>query len=662
MTDFRSPGPEFPRSLVFSTSEQHTLSIAILGTDAVLAARPASAIQLAHAVLRVGYDAVYPATWGDELVAAGCLQRLAERNGGSVVLCACPLVAQRLLRHGNDIAPLLLPLVSPPVAVARYLRALHAGRPLHITYMGSCPEGAAAEIDARLSPAEVEAELRSRGIVATRQPQYFESVLPPDRRRFYSLPGGAPAPNWLKSGSSARTLVTLSGDDLPAELAQTLLAGDPALVDVAPVLGCVCSGAVEHVAPGVAREQATKGEPPRSPSPIIDVSLPIELDRTLPAAAEPPPPADESSDIDAQVELALEAGEPDAGEDVRSGAPEPASEAADGHGSGSPSRSDDEGELLHRYSRPTPRFDAQAPRAPSRTPIRTPPFVAPIPPASAGPGRDTDSSGGHTESSGGSGGSSGERATSPPPAAGTGADLALAIDVLERVKLIPDSEASHRDDGSTPAATPSAERVPAQAQARRTTPVSLRRIAAAAPVVRTGAGRSVPRAYAAHRRGPVPLADSAPEERETTIQRSVEPLTVPPDFRPPIPPRAPLPPRPATLVPHQTISAPPHRRAHFSPPPRRRSRAGGVLIVIAIAAVGALSLLAVRHLTARDQAHVDAASVVESSGSVQTGAMPRIGDGEAESSGGGGALPAGDALPVDPAPASDPLEAPERKL
>jgi hypothetical protein len=42
-------------------------SLVILGTDAVLAAAPATPVQLAHACLAAGYGAAVPASWGDEL-------------------------------------------------------------------------------------------------------------------------------------------------------------------------------------------------------------------------------------------------------------------------------------------------------------------------------------------------------------------------------------------------------------------------------------------------------------------------------------------------------------------------------------------------------------------------------------------------------------------
>jgi hypothetical protein len=55
-------------------------SIAILGTDAFLAAAPALPVQLMHAALAAGFDSVVPVSLGDELVASETL-RLAQLHG-----------------------------------------------------------------------------------------------------------------------------------------------------------------------------------------------------------------------------------------------------------------------------------------------------------------------------------------------------------------------------------------------------------------------------------------------------------------------------------------------------------------------------------------------------------------------------------------------------
>ena len=100
-------------------------TVAIVGNDVVLAASPATPVQLAHACLRRGFSVAVPATWGDELVAAETVRQLRSRARGPAVMCVCPYVRSRLLGPGPDLAPFLVSLVSPPVATARYLRALY---------------------------------------------------------------------------------------------------------------------------------------------------------------------------------------------------------------------------------------------------------------------------------------------------------------------------------------------------------------------------------------------------------------------------------------------------------------------------------------------------------------------------------------------------------
>ena len=218
-------------------------SVLVLGNDLVLAARPATAIQVAHAALRAGFDAVVPASWGEELVAAQGARILAERPTQSAVFCACPEVAHRALASGPELAPFLLSLVPPPVALAQYLRALYAPGVVRLTYAGRCPGAQSDAYDARVSPDEMLRLLGDRDIDPASQPDAFEAIVPPDRRRFDSLPGGLPAVSALRSAACPHSIVELEAEDVATELAQHLLDGHPKLVDAAVRLGCACAGA-----------------------------------------------------------------------------------------------------------------------------------------------------------------------------------------------------------------------------------------------------------------------------------------------------------------------------------------------------------------------------------------------------------------------------------
>jgi hypothetical protein len=270
------------------SSVSHTVPVVVLGTDALLAAAPYTAVQLAHACLQAGYANVVPASWGDELVAAAVIRRLPTFGPGPAIQCSCPIVAHRLLTTGGDLRPVMLPLVSPPVALARYLRAVSHPARMRITYVGGCPGAVDDSIDIRMSPGTLIGMLAERQIVLDEQPRVFESIIPPDRRRYFSQPGGVPSAERLWTDLGARALVDVESDDFVSEIADHLLAGAHVLMDVAPRLGCVCSGAIAGTPAREARASVVALEPPRSSAPVVEEQIPLNLDLPIPAVPRTP--------------------------------------------------------------------------------------------------------------------------------------------------------------------------------------------------------------------------------------------------------------------------------------------------------------------------------------------------------------------------------------
>jgi hypothetical protein len=262
--------------------------VVILGTDALLAALPATSVQLAHACVAAGFVNVVPASWGDELIAAAVLRRLPQFGDGPAIQCSCPIVAHRLLTVGGDLRPVLLAFVPPPVAVARYVRMLAQPTRARITYVGSCPGAVDDSIDIRMTPASLLELLSERHISLIDQPRVFESVIPPDRRRFRSQPGGVPSADALWSEFGGRTLSELDGDDLVVEVAQLLLAGKNVLIDPSVRLGCVCSGAAAGVPAADSRPRVLAIEPPRATTPVVEERAAIDLQLHLPALSRSP--------------------------------------------------------------------------------------------------------------------------------------------------------------------------------------------------------------------------------------------------------------------------------------------------------------------------------------------------------------------------------------
>lgn len=256
------------------------LSVALLGADALLAVAPSTPVQLMHACLAAGFDGVYPASWGDELIAAGCLERMSESGPDNVLLCACPLVRGWVEERGDDLDPYLVRTAPPPVVAARYLRAISPEQPLVITFVGGCPGADDPAIDVRLTPPALLRLLARRGIGIATQPTVFESILPPDRRRFYSLPGGLPHPERLEELAVARHIVSVYEEDAAVALADALVSGSNGIVDIAPRMGCLCAGATAGRALLEARDAVLRLEPPRTQNEVVDTSLHVDVSPT----------------------------------------------------------------------------------------------------------------------------------------------------------------------------------------------------------------------------------------------------------------------------------------------------------------------------------------------------------------------------------------------
>lgn len=193
-------------------------------------------------------------------------------------MCVCPHVRSRLLAAGSDLAPFLVSLVSPPVAAARYIRAAYGAHDVHITYIGACPSADDPAIDTRLTPDDFFVELSEHGIALSEQPLVFDSIVPPDRRRWTSLPGGIPSADALWTDNESRTLIEIDRDDATTNLAQHIIAREHVLLDLAPGLGCACSGAIGSLPPRSARVAVTSLEPPRALSPVVDANTMVNLD------------------------------------------------------------------------------------------------------------------------------------------------------------------------------------------------------------------------------------------------------------------------------------------------------------------------------------------------------------------------------------------------
>ena len=230
--------------------------VAILGTDALLAARPVDPVQLARACQTAGFDFVAPVSWGEELIASFLADRLSSQDVGAPVIAAiCPLAREQLVAMPVETS--VLSMVSPPVATARYLRAAFQPRPVHITYVGACAGAQHPDIDVHCLPETLFSRCTKAGIDPARQPHHLDGQLPAERARYASRPGGIPDGNWLLAHAGRRVV---EAAPITADVVRQLYQDEAVVIDLATACRCVC--ARDRVA-------AQRIEPPRSTTPVL---------------------------------------------------------------------------------------------------------------------------------------------------------------------------------------------------------------------------------------------------------------------------------------------------------------------------------------------------------------------------------------------------------
>lgn len=258
----------FPENSVAISSDFS--SLAILGPDAVVAAAPATQAQLIAACGALGFDAVVPGSWGDELIAEATLRHLGPRGRESVVLCACP-ATHKVANGDSRLTRNILSLVCPGVAAARYLRMLYAPTRVRITYIGDCPGTADGELDQVWTVAALLDALSRAG----KDPSAMPDEPAPGHRRYLSLPGGAPHPAALRQ-AVPHELVVVVGEDGTDQAAAHIERAVASLIDLAPATACGCSGGRARSDIGSRALLATL-EPPRASGDVLSPTIRPDL-------------------------------------------------------------------------------------------------------------------------------------------------------------------------------------------------------------------------------------------------------------------------------------------------------------------------------------------------------------------------------------------------
>jgi len=253
-------------------------AVLILATESVVHFHPAGVEQLLNACYGAGFRAVYPGALGDELVAHEYLRLWRERGDRTTIRSTSEIVVEYAKRKYPGLLPYLAPVVTPAVAQARYLRALHADS-VKIVYAGVASFGAGEDgaIDAAITFAELEALLGERAAVPLEQPQRLERATL-GRQRHLSTAGGMPLPILEEERALSRRFHKIRGlEEVPAiaeAIGRSRGGAQLGFIDLLPY-----ERDLDHPVMGprtqlyLRREIAAQAEPPRSPVPVIDPRL-----------------------------------------------------------------------------------------------------------------------------------------------------------------------------------------------------------------------------------------------------------------------------------------------------------------------------------------------------------------------------------------------------
>ena len=272
-------------------------TLLILPSEVIVRFYPATPEQLVNACLAAGFRSVFFESLGDELVAAEYLRLWKEDEPGTWIRSTSPIVVDFIRAKYPDLVPHLVPVVTPTVALARYLReTLGQASIVYAGVHSAGPEGQDG-VDASLSLVELDELFERRGALPSAQPITLRTI-PPERRRHLSFPGGLPR-EMLNEARSGGKFMKLRGLHSLEAVSWAVQEGKVlGFVDILPF-----EGALDHPALGPRdelfwrRQLAELAEERRADEPVI--ARPESLDLSVSYEAREPPAPVEEADVQA---------------------------------------------------------------------------------------------------------------------------------------------------------------------------------------------------------------------------------------------------------------------------------------------------------------------------------------------------------------------------
>ncbi len=268
----------------------------ILPTEVVVYFYPATPEQIVNACFAAGFSSVFFEALGDELVAGEYLRIWREFGDRTWLRSTSPIVVNYCRTRLPELLPFLAPVVTPAVALARYVREMD-GSDYDLIYAGVGAPGSNGDrstFRACVSFDELESVFARADVNPLSQPLTLTRI-PPERRRHLSLAGGLPRPLLEEQSLTSKRFRKERGLVALPAVARAVLGDENSLgfVDILPF-----DGNLGHPAYGPAedlfwrKDIAELTEPPRAREPVIESAGAVSLETRFHPIVDPAPQAD----------------------------------------------------------------------------------------------------------------------------------------------------------------------------------------------------------------------------------------------------------------------------------------------------------------------------------------------------------------------------------
>jgi iron only hydrogenase large subunit-like protein len=197
--------------------------------------------QLVSGLKKLGFSEVHEGSAGVELIAENYQQLIHSEHRSPLISSHCPTIVDLIERHYPQLLRNLLPVVSPMVAIGRFLKA-RRGRDARVVYISSCIAGkfevsseeVAGAIDIVLTYSELNQMFRDKALDSKRLGDSPFDGRKPDLGRLFPIAGGPFQTFDVRNDFLNPDFISTGGAESSMELIRDLAAGriTPRWVDV----------------------------------------------------------------------------------------------------------------------------------------------------------------------------------------------------------------------------------------------------------------------------------------------------------------------------------------------------------------------------------------------------------------------------------------------